>query len=167
MHRTVSLALVLVLTIGLAACGGSKGGKATPTVIPATAPSGSATTAVAGPIPTVEGVATVTASGLQIIDTIVGTAAEAKLGDTITVQYTGYLEDGTVFDGPAIHGGPAQFQLAVGSLIQGWTDGVPGMKVGGKRRLVIPPALAYGASGQGQIPANATLTFDIELVSIP
>jgi FKBP-type peptidyl-prolyl cis-trans isomerase len=134
MRRTGSLAFVLVLTIGIAACsGGSKGGEA----------------------------------GLQIIDTIVGTGAEAKLGDTITAQYTGYLEDGTIFDGPAIHGGPAQFQLAVGSLIQGWTDGVPGMKVGGKRRLVIPPALAYGASGRGQIPPNATLTFDIELVSIP
>ncbi len=104
---------------------------------------------------------------LQIIDTQVGTGAEAKLGDTITVQYTGYLENGTIFDGPAIHGGPVQFQLAVGSLIQGWTDGVPGMKVGGKRRLIIPPDLAYGAAGRGQIPPNATLTFDIELVSLP
>ena len=108
-----------------------------------------------------------TAAGLQIIDTLVGAGAEAKLGDTITVQYTGYLEDGTVFDGPEIHGDPVQFELAVGSLIQGWTDGVPGMKVGGTRRLVIPPELAYGAAGRGQIPPNATLTFDIELVSIP
>lgn len=108
-----------------------------------------------------------TSSGLQIIDTQVGTGAEAKLGDTITVQYTGYLENGTIFDGPAIHGGPVQFQLAVGSLIQGWTDGVPGMKVGGKRRLIIPPDLAYGAAGRGQIPPNATLTFDIEFVSLP
>ncbi len=108
-----------------------------------------------------------TSSGLRIIDTLAGTGAEAKLGDTITAQYTGYLEDGTVFDGPAVHGGPVQFQLAVGSLIKGWTDGVPGMKVGGKRRLIIPPDLAYGASGRGQIPPNATLTFDIELVSIP
>lgn len=104
---------------------------------------------------------------LQIIDTIVGTGAEAKLGDTITAQYTGYLDDGTIFDGPAKHGGPVQFQLAVGSLIQGWIDGVPGMKVGGTRRLVIPPDLAYGAAGRSGIPPNATLTFDIELVSVP
>ena len=133
MRRTASLASLLALTIGLAACGGGGGSKAT----------------------------------LQIIDTQVGTGAEAKLGDTITVQYTGYLEDGTVFDGPAIHGDPVQFELAVGSLIQGWTDGMPGMKVGGIRRLIIPPDLAYGAAGRGQIPPDATLTFDIELVSIP
>jgi FKBP-type peptidyl-prolyl cis-trans isomerase len=165
MHRTVSLALVLIFTISLAACGG--GSKATPTSTPpaATATSVSATSAVAGPIPTVEGVATVTASSLQIIDTIVGTGAEAKVGDTITAQYTGYLEDGTIFDGPTLHGGPIQFSLS--GVIQGWTDGVPGMKVGGKRRLVIPPALAYGAAGRSGIPPNATLTFDIELVSIP
>ncbi len=163
MRRTGSLALVLVFTIGLAACG--SGSKATPTSTPSAA---TGATAVAGGIPTVEKVATVIVdSGLRIIDIHVGTGAEAKLGDTITVQYTGYLADGTIFDGPAIHGGPQQYQLAVGSLIQGWIDGVPGMKIGGKRRLVIPSALAYGASGKGQIPPNATLTFDIELVSIP
>jgi len=105
--------------------------------------------------------------GLQIIDTRVGTGAEAKLGDTITVQYTGYLEDGTVFDGPEIHGDPIQLDLVVGQLIQGWTDGVPGMKVGGIRRLIIPSELAYREFGRGQIPANEDLTFDIELVSIP
>jgi FKBP-type peptidyl-prolyl cis-trans isomerase FkpA len=136
-------------SLGWACAGGSK---ATPTSTPQ-------------PIPTVEGVATVTASGLQIIDTIVGTGAAAKSGDTITAQYTGYLEDGTIFDGPALHGGPSQFSLS--GVIQGWTDGVPGMKVGGTRRLVIPPALAYGAAGRSGIPPNATLTFDIELVSIP
>jgi peptidylprolyl isomerase len=162
MRRTGSLALVLVLTIGLAACSGGGGSKATPTSAP---PAATATTAVAQPIPTVEGVATVTASGLQIIDTQIGTGAEVKPGDTITAQYTGYLEDGTIFDGPAIHGGPVQFSLS--GVIQGWTDGVPAMKVGGTRRLVIPPALAYGANGGGPIPPNATLTFDIELVSIP
>jgi FKBP-type peptidyl-prolyl cis-trans isomerase len=160
MRRTGSLAFVLVFAIGLAACNGSS--KATPTSTP---PGAAAATVAAGPIPTVQGVATVTGSGLQIIDTVAGTGAEAKPGDTITAQYTGYLEDGTVFDGPALHGGPFQFSLS--GVIQGWTDGVPGMKVGGTRRLVIPPELGYGASGQGQIPPNATLTFDIELVSIP
>jgi len=108
----------------------------------------------------------VTASGLQIIDTQVGTGAEAKLGDTITVQYTGYLDDGTIFDGPAIHGGPVQFALS--GLIPGWQEGIPGMKAGGTRRLIIPPELAYGEAGYGgSIPANAVLTFDVEIVSIP
>jgi len=159
MGRTASLAAVLALSIALAACGGDK--KTTPAATNTSLP-----VLPGQPIPTVVGEATVTASGLQIIDTQVGTGAEAKLGDTITVQYTGYLDDGTIFDGPAIHGGPVQFALS--GLIPGWQEGIPGMKAGGTRRLIIPPELAYGEAGYGgSIPANAVLTFDVEIVSIP
>jgi FKBP-type peptidyl-prolyl cis-trans isomerase len=156
MHRTGSLAFILALSIGLAACGGGGGSKATPTPTSTPTPQ---------PIPTLVGEPTVTASGLKIIDTLVGTGTEAKAGDSLTVQYTGYLEDGTIFDGPAIHGGPASFSLT--RAILGWQEGVPGMKAGGKRRLIIPPALAYGATGRPGIPPNATLTFDVELLSVP
>jgi FKBP-type peptidyl-prolyl cis-trans isomerase FkpA len=108
---------------------------------------------------------------LTIYDITVGDGAEAKAGDTVTLNYTGYLADGTLFDASANHGGPAQFSLASGqqnSLIPGGQEGVTGMKIGGKRRLIIPPDLAYGSSGAGSlIPPNATITFDFELVSIP
>jgi FKBP-type peptidyl-prolyl cis-trans isomerase len=104
---------------------------------------------------------------LTSTDTVVGTGAEAKEGSSITVKYTGKLADGTVFDSTDKQGGqPATFTLAKGSLIDGWVQGIPGMKVGGKRTLVIPPALAYGAQANGSIPANSTLTFDIELVDV-
>jgi FKBP-type peptidyl-prolyl cis-trans isomerase len=106
-------------------------------------------------------------TGLQATDEVVGTGAEAKEGSTITVKYTGSLQDGTVFDSTDKHGGqPATFQLAKGQLIDGWVQGIPGMKVGGKRKLVIPPDLGYGAQGQSGIPANSTLVFEIELVGI-
>jgi FKBP-type peptidyl-prolyl cis-trans isomerase len=102
---------------------------------------------------------------LQSTDEVVGTGAEAKEGSTISVKYTGTLQDGTVFDSTDKHGGqPATFQLAKGQLIDGWVQGIPGMKVGGKRKLVIPPDLGYGSQAQSGIPANSTLIFEIELV---
>jgi FKBP-type peptidyl-prolyl cis-trans isomerase len=98
-------------------------------------------------------------------DILVGTGAQAKEGSTITVKYTGWLLDGTVFDSTEKHGGtPATFQLAKGQLIDGWVQGIPGMKVGGKRRLVVPPAVGYGAQATGSIPANSLLVFDVELL---
>ena len=102
---------------------------------------------------------------MQIIDLVTGTGQEVKLGDKITVKYTGALAaDGTIFDS---NSEGVEFELAEGSLIEGWTEGVPGMKVGGKRRLVIPSEKGYGAQGSGSsIPANADLVFEIELVSI-
>lgn len=104
---------------------------------------------------------------LQSTDEVVGTGAEAKEGSSITVKYTGMLDDGTVFDSTDKHGGePATFTLAKGSLIEGWVQGIPGMKVGGKRKLVIPPDLGYGAQANGSIPANSTLTFEIELIDV-
>lgn len=102
---------------------------------------------------------------LEIEDIEVGDGAEVQAGDTITIHYTGTLEDGTVFDSSVERGEPATFPLE--GLIQGWQDGIPGMKEGGTRRLIIPPDLAYGEDGSpSSIPANATLTFEIELISI-
>jgi peptidylprolyl isomerase len=104
-------------------------------------------------------------SELQIIDTKVGDGDEVKQGDTVTAHYTGALaKDGTIFQSSHDMGQPIAFSL--GGVIQGWQDGVPGMKVGGKRRLIIPAEQAYGPQSQGGIPANSDLVFDIELVKI-
>lgn len=102
-------------------------------------------------------------SGVEVWDAKMGTGAEAKAGDTVTIHYTGWLTDadGTVFDSSLKRGEKAEFPL--GNLIKGWQEGIPGMKVGGVRRLRIPPDLAYGARARGGIPANSTLVFEIEL----
>lgn len=109
-----------------------------------------------------------TASGLQYVDEVVGSGETAQPGDLVTVHYTGWLEDGTKFDSSLDHGRPFQFKLGVGQVIQGWDEGVAGMRVGGKRRLTIPPELAYGDQevGNGLIPANSQLTFEVELLGI-
>ena len=112
-----------------------------------------------------------TPSGLQYEDLVVGSGAEVKDGDTVSVNYTGWLQDGTKFDSntdPAFnHVTPFQFTVGTGNVIQGWDEGVAGMKVGGTRKLVIPPNLAYGDSGAGTvIPPNATLTFEVEVIDI-
>jgi len=107
-----------------------------------------------------------TPTDLVIEDLTVGTGDAAQAGDTVSVNYTGWLTDGTQFDSSYDRGQPFNFQLGVGSVIPGWDQGVVGMKVGGKRRLTIPPDLAYGASGRGSIPPNATLIFEVELVEI-
>lgn len=105
---------------------------------------------------------------LKTNDVMVGTGAEAKNGDTVNVLYTGSLDDGTVFDASSKHGNqPFSFTLGAGQVIKGWDLGVLGMKVGGKRELIIPSDLGYGASGAGGvIPPNATLHFTVELLSI-
>lgn len=104
---------------------------------------------------------------LVVRDTVVGTGAEATAGSQVSVNYVGMLPDGTVFDASERHGGPFTFALGAGNVIAGWDQGVAGMKVGGKRQLIIPPALAYGAGGiPGVIPQNATLLFEVELVEV-
>jgi FKBP-type peptidyl-prolyl cis-trans isomerase len=107
-----------------------------------------------------------TASGLRIGDIVVGFGLPPQKGHTVTVQYTGWLSDGTMFDSSRQSSRtPFQFTLGHGDVIPGWDEGIATMKVGGVRRLVIPPALAYGANGYPPtIPANATLTFDVELL---
>jgi peptidylprolyl isomerase len=107
-----------------------------------------------------------TPSGLKYVDLVVGTGAAVKTGDHVYVNYVGKLLDGTVFDASAKHGGPFDYVQGVTGLIQGWTEGTSTMKVGGKRKLIIPPQLGYGMQGAGDvIPPNATLIFEIELVS--
>src|SRR3989344_5955813 len=106
-------------------------------------------------------------NGLKVEDVKLGTGAEAKEGNMITAHYTGTLLDGTKFDSSLDRGTPFSFQLGSGQVIAGWDQGVPGMKVGGKRKLTIPPDLAYGEQGiPGAIPPNATLIFEIELLSV-
>ena len=106
-------------------------------------------------------------NGLQIEDTQVGTGQEIKPGDFVTMHYTGRLEDGTVFDSSVERNQPFEFQVGVGQVIQGWDQGVPGIKVGGKRTLTIPSDLAYGQQGvPGTIPGGATLIFDVEALGV-
>ena len=108
-----------------------------------------------------------TESGLQYIDLVVGTGRQAELGDTATVHYTGWLADGRKFDSSVDRKEPFSFRVGAGQVIKGWDEGVGTMKVGGKRKLTIPPQLGYGARGAGNvIPPNATLTFDVELLGL-
>jgi FKBP-type peptidyl-prolyl cis-trans isomerase len=102
---------------------------------------------------------------LSTQDLVLGTGATAVAGDVLTVHYIGSLQNGNVFES-SYGRQPYTFQLGARQVIAGWDQGIPGMRVGGKRRLVIPPSLAYGSQGQGPIPANATIQFDVELVSI-
>ncbi len=104
---------------------------------------------------------------MKIEDLLEGSGAEAKAGQTVSVHYVGTLLDGTKFDSSRDRGTPFKFPLGAGRVIQGWDRGVAGMKIGGQRKLTIPPDLAYGARGfPPVIPANATLVFEIELLDL-
>jgi len=112
-----------------------------------------------------------TASGLQFEDTVTGQGDEARAGQNVTVHYTGWLyengQQGAKFDSSKDRNDPFVFPLGAGMVIRGWDEGVQGMKVGGTRRLVIPPQLGYGARGAGGvIPPNATLLFEVELLAV-
>jgi peptidylprolyl isomerase len=118
-----------------------------------------------------EGKTMTTSSGLTIADSKVGSGAEARPGNSCVMHYTGWLYEngakGAKFDSSLDRGEPFEFPLGAGRVIKGWDEGVAGMKVGGKRTLIIPPQLGYGARGAGGvIPPNATLLFDVELLDV-
>lgn len=133
-----------------------------------------ATTTVAAACPAAaqpQGKTMTTQTGLKFIDTTVGTGASPKEGQTCVMHYTGWLsnggEKGKKFDSSVDRGSPFQFPIGKQRVIAGWDEGVASMKVGGKRTLIIPPELAYGARGAGGvIPPNATLIFDVELLAV-
>lgn len=129
--------LVLVAVVGLSGCGGGEDA------------------GVTGP-----------GGDLVIEDITIGTGATAATGDEVSVHYVGTLLNGTQFDSSYARNTPYSFRIGAGQVIRGWDQGVPGMRVGGKRRLTIPPSLAYGNQANGPIPANSTLRFEIELLSI-
>jgi peptidylprolyl isomerase len=177
------LAMALAATVIFAACG-SDSKKTTPTASsktpstqasPSTGgvkPGASSTTPAqqsdgnAPGIPPLKGDIQTTASGLRYLDEKVGDGAAPKSGQTVSVHYTGWLTSGTKFDSSRDRNQPFSFALGQGQVIKGWDEGVASMKIGGKRRLIIPAGLAYGPGGRPPtIPANSTLIFDVELIS--
>ncbi len=153
--------LAPLAAVSLVACGGSSS-SSTPTVVPA--PTRTPTPLPSGPVKLTN--PTVTADGLQYIDTVVGTGPTPTIDQQVTVNYTGKLAaNGLVFDSTV---GKAPITFALKGVIPGFQEGVMGMKVGGKRTIYIPSALGYGPSGTvgGPVPPNADLVFDIELVAI-
>lgn len=153
------IAALVVGALSLSGCAPSAGSSTTSTADPSDAQttSGSTSTQLAGD-------PALAAETLIIEDLTVGTGVEAKAGDAIAAHYTGWLPDGTMFDTSLDTGVPIEFTLGTGRVIAGWDQGIVGMKVGGTRKLIIPPSLAYGDAAVGKIPAGSTLIFEVELV---
>lgn len=174
----IGAVIIVVVVAAVIALIASSGGNSTVAVIdtptptpvgqtPTPTPVGQtpAPTAPAAP-PAVTGEPVTTASGLQYVDVAPGTGNPAKPGDTLSVAYSGWLQsDNTLFDS-SVGSKPFDVTLGAGQVIPGWDEGLVGMQQGGKRRLIIPPDLAYGAGGQGSIPPNATLIFDVDLIQL-
>lgn len=105
-------------------------------------------------------------TGLHVQDVVVGDGARADSGDVVIVHYTGWLPQGKPFDSSVDRGEPLEVAIGYGRVIAGWDQGIVGMRIGGQRRLVIPPGLGYGEQGMGPIPGNSTLVFDVELLEV-
>jgi FKBP-type peptidyl-prolyl cis-trans isomerase len=148
--------LVLLTSVGLSACGGSADRENSPPAAGFAASLGVDTTAM-----------TKTPSGLRYQDITAGQGAEAAADRTVSVHYTGWLPNGEKFDSSRDRNEPFSFSLGAGQVIAGWDEGVAGMKVGGRRKLVIPADLGYGTAGAPpDIPPGATLVFDVELLDV-
>ena len=187
---SVLLLAVMLTAVSFAACGGDDDAVVTPTQAVATTASvgtlagktaagetavgtkAGATTAAATPgSPAAEWAkdmqnATTTPSGLKYVDEVVGTGSAPKVGRSVTVSYIGTFINGTKFDASADHGGTFSFVLGQGNVIKGWDEGVASMKVGGTRLLYVPSALAYGTRGNGPIPPNTDIIFEVKLISV-
>ncbi len=164
------LCAIAICLLALGGCRSSGGVRVRqPTTTPSPQPAATVPLATVPALATLSAPATVTSDGLQIIDLNAGNGDAARAGDIAYVTYSEWLADGTFVDTTAADGKvvPQRQVLRTGQIIQGLVEGIQGMKVGGKRRLIVPPALAYGSQGLGNgIPANATLIYDIELVSV-
>lgn len=167
---SIGFMLVCVLVLVLAQIGGNKQDIAVAAQLTATTPAPIQVqenkTLIARKTMS-EANAVTTPSGLKYIELKEGTGATPNTGQTVEVHYTGTLENGTKFDSSRDRGQPFKFKLGVGQVIKGWDEGLSTMKVGGRRQLIIPPDLGYGARGAGGvIPPNATLNFDVELLGV-
>ncbi len=159
----IIIALVLILFV----IDGDDDGVEPPIVSASpTAQNGATPTAPDEGPPTVDTEPTFTDTGLGIIDIVEGTGQTPEAGQTLAVHYTGWLSDGTKFDSSLDRGTPFELALGAGQVIAGWDEGLATMKVGGKRRLIIPAELAYGDAERTGIPPNSELTFDVELLEI-
>jgi FKBP-type peptidyl-prolyl cis-trans isomerase len=156
----VCLAATVLVVVALTAACSSGSDDATQSATPV------ASTTPPSASPSVQSSGAADVTELQVEDVVVGTGKTAKPGDQVTVHYTGWLTDGTKFDSSVDRGEPFTFGLGNGEVISGWDEGVAGMKVGGTRKLTIPPDMAYGSTGQGPIPPDATLVFEVKLLKV-